>query len=324
MGGWPPAEPPFMSRNRGCESPLPPRTVGDVVGVSSSPSKVYVAPIGERGREPVAGDRARLWERLKSRRERKGDVFFSLLGRCGTWRGECAETGSGVVLPELCVPSVIMVGREGDAFLLFRWKPDRKRSIVRAGRRCDTVKVVMSGVFASERRPLVGRTEWDATAADGAAGKDRGVAIQDKGREKRLLPCRERLRRGSMREKYSSGRRRPAIGGAICKSAILGRHRGRVVRRGLYWTGRCAKEDTKEVVCWEAGHELQCCVACRNKAKAQVGRFGRGFDGALQVVRRDDPGRCRGRRPTTVTKRLTVQGWPGEWPGECTRARAAI
>lgn len=203
MGGWPLAEPPFMSCSRGCESPLPPRTVGEVVGVSSSPSKVYVAPMGERGREPVAGDRARLWERLKSRRERKGEVFFSLLGRCGTWRGLLAETGSGVVLPELCVPSVIMVGREGEAFLLFRWKPDRKRSILRAGRRCDSVKVVvMSGVFASERRPLVGRTEWDATADAGATGKDRGVAIQDRGREMRLGSCEEGLKCGSRGEKY--------------------------------------------------------------------------------------------------------------------------
>lgn len=96
-----------------------------------------------------------------------------------------AETGSGVVLPELWVPSVTMVGREGEAFLLFRWKPDRKRSIVRACRRCDAVKVVEMGcVFASERRPLVGKTEWDAAADDGAARADRGVAILDKGREK--------------------------------------------------------------------------------------------------------------------------------------------
>lgn len=188
-----------MSFGGGCKSPLPPRTVGEVVGVSSSPSNVYVAPMGERGREPVAGDRARLWERLKSRRERKGDVFFSLLGRCGTWRGECAETGSGVVLPELWAPSVTMVGREGEAFLLFRWKPDRKRSIVRAGRRCDAVKVVGSGVFASERRPLVGRTGWNATADDGAARADRGVAIQGRGREKSLYLCKGRLKGGGLR-----------------------------------------------------------------------------------------------------------------------------
>lgn len=39
--------------------------------------------------------------------------------------------GSGVVFPELCGLSVIMVGRDGEFFLLdFRWKPDRSRSIV--------------------------------------------------------------------------------------------------------------------------------------------------------------------------------------------------
>lgn len=65
---------------------------------------------------------------------------------------------------------------------------------MRAGRRCDAVKVVGSGVSASERRPLVGRTEWNATADDGAARADRGVTIQGTGREKSLCLCKGRLK----------------------------------------------------------------------------------------------------------------------------------
>lgn len=243
LGGRPLAEAPFMSCSLWCESPLPPRTVGEVVGVSSSPSKVYVAPMGERGREPVAGDRARLWERLKSRRERKGDVFFSLLGRCGTWRGECAETGSGVVLPELCVPSVIMVGREGEAFLLFRWKPDRKRSIVKAGRRCDSVKVMIEWLFLrlSGGRWWVGRggMRLPMTAL---LGRDRGVAIQDTGREKRLWSGKERLKRTSLREKYLSGGQGPAMCGqfvSVSVDATGGEW------TGADWSGLGAKEGHK-------------------------------------------------------------------------------
>lgn len=40
------------------------------------------------------------------------------------------EGDSGVVLPDMRVVSVMTVGRDGEPFLVFRWKPDRKRSIV--------------------------------------------------------------------------------------------------------------------------------------------------------------------------------------------------
>lgn len=77
--------------------------------------------------DPAGGDRARLWERLSSRRLRKGEGFFSLAGTRGLWGG--SEADSGVVLPDLRGLSVTMVGCDGVSFLVFR-KPDRRRSIV--------------------------------------------------------------------------------------------------------------------------------------------------------------------------------------------------
>jgi hypothetical protein len=138
-----------MSCNCGCESLLHPQTVGEVVGVSSSRSQVYVAPIGECGKEPVVGDHLRLWEQLRSRRESKGDVFFTLLGGGWTWSGPRAKRGSGVVLSARCVPSVIRVGREGDAVLFLLWKPDPRRSILKLSRRCGSVKIAMNFVRLS-------------------------------------------------------------------------------------------------------------------------------------------------------------------------------
>lgn len=67
----------------------------------------------------------------------------------------------------------------------------------------------------------MGRTGWDATAGDGAAGADRGVAIQNKARRKRLCSCKGISRCGSLPEKYSAGRKRPAMRAQFVSLVII-------------------------------------------------------------------------------------------------------
>lgn len=89
------------------------------------------AECGETGEFVSAGERARLCERLRSRRVRKTGEEVFLTGTPGTWRAVCG-LGSGVVLRlRMVLVSVTMVGREGDSLRDFRWKPERRRSIVR-------------------------------------------------------------------------------------------------------------------------------------------------------------------------------------------------
>lgn len=106
---------------------------GEIRKRSEGLSRADMADWGEVVSEPVAGERARLWERLRSRRVRKTGEEAFFMGTAGTWRVGWVP-GSGVVLRlRMTVVSVTMVGRDGDSLRGLRWKPERRRSIVGAG-----------------------------------------------------------------------------------------------------------------------------------------------------------------------------------------------